>query len=111
MAKLKKSKKGAARITPKKKVVTKRLTKEATMDQLEQENQALTERVEELERENEKLKARIEELEAIQANPTQAREEEPKWERGVLPGNKYIKTDLNTGNFEEITKQEWDQLR
>lgn len=33
-----------------------------------------------------------------------------KWVRGILPGNKLIKTDPATGVFKEIDKKEWDSL-
>jgi hypothetical protein len=32
------------------------------------------------------------------------------WQRGILPGGRYIKTDLQTGSFVVIDKQEWDAL-
>ena len=118
MAKPKKSKK-AATATPKKpvapppakkKAVTKRPVKERTMDQLEQENQSLTERVEELEAENEELRAANDLLKAKLAEDSVEEADQPKWKRGIMPGSVYIRTDLKTGKFEKITKQEWDLI-
>lgn len=32
------------------------------------------------------------------------------WVRGILPGNRLIKTNLKTGGYQTITKEEWDSL-
>ena len=80
-----------------------------SMDDLEQENEKLRGQVAELTKENDTLAAHVEELrgkiETGSVDPAKT-----KWKRGKLPGEKYIKTDLDTGKFTVIDKQEWDSL-
>jgi len=69
----------------------------------------LREQIDELQKENDQLKERNEELENS-AEATTAKTPRVKWVRGKLPGEKLIKTNPETGAFEEIDKQEWDLL-
>jgi TolA-binding protein len=69
----------------------------------------LREQIDELQKENDQLKERNEELENS-AEATTAQTPRVKWVRGKLPGEKLIKTNPETGAFEEIDKQEWDLL-
>lgn len=69
------------------------------MEEHDEEVQRLTE-------ENETLRARLDALENGEVNATPA----PKWKKGLLPGNQYIKTDPATGDFKKIDKAEWDTL-
>lgn len=68
------------------------------------------ERIDELTKENDALREHIDELTAQLNNQGgNSGQAKPKWRRGVLPGNQYIKTD-ESGHFEKITKQEWDAI-
>lgn len=58
-----------------------------------EENRRLTE-------ENERLKA------GLEASGI-AYQEAPRWIRGKLPGDKFIKVNEATGEFEEIDQEEW----
>ena len=70
------------------------------------------EQIEELQEENKVLREKVEELEARLENAEAAASVSPaiKWVRGKLPGEKLIKTDPETGKFEEIDRAEWDAL-
>jgi hypothetical protein len=63
----------------------------------------------------EELQAQVEAEEQPQAEPqaqAQAAAEDPaSYRRGVLPGPVYIKTDVATGSFQEISREEWDLIR
>jgi len=75
----------------------------------------LYEQIDKLREENEELKAKNEQLESdiTQAQSTAAAPEttsKTRWLRGKLPGEKLIKTDKETGAFEEISREEWNTL-
>jgi len=69
-------------------------------------------RVEELEAKVEELEDKIIELNAEneRLRSTPQAETPKKWQRGKLPGERYIKTDPETRRFLEINKAEWDSL-
>jgi cell division protein FtsB len=87
------------------------------VDELTDENAKLKDRIAELESgggneltdENARLKDRIAELESG-GGSAPPEEEKRKWIRGKLPGEKLIKTDSATGEFEEIDREEWESL-
>jgi hypothetical protein len=69
---------------------------------------------EELVKENERLRGMVSELEERVEDLQEVAGPSPapiKWVRGKLPGEKYIKTDPETGKFEQIDKAEWDSLQ
>jgi predicted RNase H-like nuclease (RuvC/YqgF family) len=69
---------------------------------------SLETQVDELTQENEELRAKVAELER---NPGSAAPTgEKKWVRGKLPGEKLIKTNTETGDYEEIDQAEFDSL-
>ena len=68
---------------------------------LEEENQALKEK-------NEQLESDLIEAHSTAAAPDAAAKK--KWIRGKLPGEKLIKTDNETGAFQEISREEWNAL-
>lgn len=68
---------------------------------LEEENQALKEK-------NEQLESDLIEAHSTAAAPDTAAKK--KWIRGKLPGEKLIKTDNETGAFQEISREEWNAL-
>jgi hypothetical protein len=55
------------------------------------------------------LKARVAELEAIHPQERSPNGKK-RWTRGVLPGEKYIKTEAGTGRVKHISREEWDRL-
>jgi molecular chaperone GrpE (heat shock protein) len=69
-------------------------------------------RVEELEAKVSELEDKIIELNAENEQLRKKPQGKPakKWQRGKLPGERYIKTDPETGHFLEINKAEWDSL-
>jgi hypothetical protein len=86
-----------------------RKAKAMEYEELVEENQRLKEQVKELTDARNELTLKIEELEdkPIPPDPPTAK----NWMRGKLPGERFIKTDPETGKFEEIDKAEWDSLR
>jgi predicted RNase H-like nuclease (RuvC/YqgF family) len=84
--------------------VAKKEKKKTMSDQM----QELEIQVEKLEEENAALKDTVTRLEraAMVGTTTPAR----KWIRGKLPGEKLIKTDTETGEFQEIDQAEFDSL-
>lgn len=76
---------------------------------MSEEFEELRLQVDELTDENAKLKDRIAELESG-GGSAPPEEEKRKWIRGKLPGEKLIKTDSATGEFEEIDREEWESL-
>lgn len=89
----------AAPVSPPTKAAKKEKKKTMT-DQM----QELEEQVEKLEEENAALRDKIASLEGASGAPPR------KWVRGKLPGEKLIKTDSETGEFEEISQAEFDSL-
>lgn len=82
--------------------------------------QELEARVSELEAENGELKQKnldlatmVEELEEranLEGEGANVTPIKQRWTRGKLPGDKLIKTDVATGKFQEIDREEWDSL-
>lgn len=84
----------------------KKERKKTMSDQIEE----LEIQVEKLEEENAELKDRIAELEGATTGSGGATERVRKWIRGKLPGERFIKTDSETGEFEVIDQAEFDSL-
>jgi len=70
------------------------------------EVEELQAKVSQLTEENDQLRARVAQLE------TSAGDAPPSgvWKRGKLPGEKLIKTNVETGKFQVIDRAEWDAL-
>jgi hypothetical protein len=118
MKKTKNPKKAAERTTTKK---TKKLlyeikstpAKPSTPRKAERQRRTMGDEVEELQKqvselteENDQLRARVAQLEAGKGNTPPS----GVWKRGKLPGEKLIKTNVETGKFQEINRAEWDSL-
>jgi predicted nucleic acid-binding Zn-ribbon protein len=103
--------KAAAKKAAKKVVKKTAPRKDKTMgDEMDELNEQITQ----LTNENEELKTKVEELESSLAEAEESKEPariiKKQWTRGKLPGEKLIKTNNQTGKFEEITRAEWDAL-
>lgn len=85
-----------------KKFVSEGRTEEKTMDEME-----------ELQEENRTLREELAQLkdDALRGGAAAIKDQARRWIRGKLPGERLIKTDPDTGKYEEIDKAEWDSLR
>lgn len=84
------------------------------VEELTTANEELAQQLEDLTKENGKLKHKLKSKpEADDDSTVEQTSNNPRlkvWVRGILPGEKYIKTNQQTGEVVAITKAEWDTV-